>query len=215
MPSVWTRVRSALAATCLCACAACAGATHGVEIAPESDLEDPDPHSPWSFGAGLQGYPAGAILTAQSRYRLSERGELGLRAGYNFTDRGDFGEHDDEEGGGPGVGVAYRHHFAPLDEDGLNQDGWIAGANLDLWYLEIDWEDDPSPTAPLGREGSTDVLVLQPTAELGYAWRLGSGTLRRGRLELTLALGAEINADTDGEDVGEGAIALLGIAYLF
>jgi len=153
----------------------------------------------WSLGGELQAYPAGLQAMALVAHPISDADTLSLRAGYNATDRRDWGEHDEEDGGGPGVGLGYQHAFAPAADR-----SWIAGARLDLWWLDIDWKDDPS------RSGSTDVLVLQPVAEGGYRWRLSGG----GALALTLSLGAEINVDTDGEDVGEGPILLLGLRYL-
>ena len=83
--------------------------------------------------------------------------------------------------------------------------GAVSGTAQDVWDLEIDWE-DPGPVT-----GSTDVIVVQPTAEVGYGFRLGEDGWR---VELTFGLGAEINVDTDGDDVGEGAIALLGVTLL-
>ena len=157
------------------------------------------PRSKWAFGPEVQVYPAGLITAVQAQREVSEHGAWTFRAGYNFTDRADNGEHDDEDGGGPGAGVGYRHSFA-----GHSQSGWLVGARADLWFLDIDWKDDPNLS------GSTDVVVLQPTVEAGYAWHLGTG-----RLELTAAVGAEINVDEDGEDVGQGAIGLLGLTYLF
>jgi hypothetical protein len=74
---------------------------------------------------------------------------------------------------------------------------------MDVWDLIIDWKDP-------GRMGSTETLVLQPTAEVGYGWN----TAGVGRIELGLGLGAEINVDTDGEDVGEGAIFLIAVTWL-
>ncbi len=153
------------------------------------------------MGPELQLYPAGWIVGLRAEQPVGQQGALNARLAWNFTDRGDFGEHDEEEGDGPGGGVGYRHYF---DAD---RTGWLLGARLDLWALDIDWEDDPGGGTPR-RQGSTDVLVLQPTVEGGWAKRLG----RQLVLDLTLALGAEINVDTDGEDVGEGAIALLGVA---
>jgi hypothetical protein len=47
--------------------------------------------------------------------------------------------------------------------------------------------------------------------EGGYGFRLGA----RWRLNVFLAAGAEINVDTDGEDVGEGAIGLLGVSCVY
>lgn len=151
------------------------------------------------IAAEVRVYPAGVITSVRGARALRKSDVLHFSAGYNFTDRRDFGEHDDEEGGGPGIGAGWRRYYGP------DRGGWMWGARLDLWDLEIDWEDD----LPSGgkREGETDVTVLQPTVEGGYTWRLGGGW----RLDLTLAVGAEINVDTDGEDVGEGAIGLLGV----
>ena len=56
------------------------------------------------------------------------------------------------------------------------------------------------------------MLVLQPTLEGGYSWLLDQG---RWSLDLSLGLGAEINLDEDGEDVGDGAIVLLGVSLLY
>ena len=152
------------------------------------------------YGAEAQAYPAGVIVAGHVQYALADEQALTFRVGYNFTERGDFGEHDDEDGGGPGFGVGYRYDFAAPGEN-----GWLLGGRLDLFFLEIDHETDLPPAS-----GTTDVVVLQPTIEGGYGW-----WLRNGRVEVTLAGGAEINVDTDGEDVGEGAIGLLGVTYLW
>lgn len=69
--------------------------------------------------------------------------------------------------------------------------------------MDIDWRDDAGP-----RAGSTDITVLQPTVQGGYDFSLGGG---RFVLETTLAAGFEFNVRTDGEDVGEGPILLLGL----
>ena len=155
---------------------------------------------PLSFGVAAQVYPAGVIVTGHARHKRSEEDALFLRAGYNFTDRQDFGEHDNEEGDGPGFGFGWRHYYSP----GADQ-GWLSGARLDLFFLEIDWVDDP----PTPGSGATDIVVLQPAIEGGYGWNVGSG-----RVELTATVGAEINIHTNGEDVGEGAIGLLGVTYM-
>lgn len=148
------------------------------------------------YGGELQVYPAGVIATARLEQNLGPDEAVSYRVGWNETDREDDGEHDDEEGGGPGVGVGYTRW---LEED---RRGWFWGADVDLWQLDIDWRDDSPP-----EEGSTDVLVLQPTARGGYSMAAGAGW----RVDWTVSLGAEINVDTDGEDVGEGAILLLGV----
>ena len=52
--------------------------------------------------------------------------------------------------------------------------------------------------------------MLQPTVEAGYTLRLDE----RWRCNVFAALGAEVNVDTDGEDVGDGAIGLLGVSFV-
>ncbi|MGE3615211.1 MAG: hypothetical protein AB7L66_04985, partial [Gemmatimonadales bacterium] len=59
-------------------------------------------------------------------------------------------------------------------------------------------------------DGSSAISVLQPTARLGVRAGIGGATL----LELSLAVGAEINVRTRGPAVGEGPILLLGGAIL-
>lgn len=150
-------------------------------------------------GFEVQAYPAGVIPGVHAQWELDESSALTARVAGNFTDRQDFGEHDDERGGGFGAGLGYRRYL------GSSREGWLWGARVDLWRLGIDWVDDPGTA--LRRSGSTDITVLQPSFELGYGMRLGESDWR---VEWTLGLGAEINIDTDGEDVGEGAILLLG-----
>ncbi len=152
-----------------------------------------------ALGIETQVYPAGVIPGLHAQWELSPNEALTARLAHNFTDRRDFGEHDDEEGGGFGAGLGYRRYL------GHSREGWLWGARIDVWDLEIDWEDGGG--TPAASSGSTDILVLQPSAELGYGLRLGDS---KWRLEWTLGLGAEINIDSDGEDVGEGAILLLG-----
>ena len=71
-----------------------------------------------------------------------------------------------------------------------------------MWFLQIDWRDDVG-----NRSGTTDITVLQPTAQGGYRWLFGDNLT----FAATAALGAEINIRTDGEAVGEGAILLIGL----
>ena len=154
---------------------------------------------PSALGIETQVYPAGVIPGLHAQWGLSPNSALTARAAFNFTDRRDFGEFDDEEGGGVGGGVGYRRYLRD------SREGWLWGGRIDVWALEIDWEDNGG--TPEATSGTTDIVVLQPTAEVGYGMRLGDS---KWRLEWTLGLGAEMNIDTDGEDVGEGAIALLG-----
>lgn len=150
-------------------------------------------------GLNLQAYPAGVI--GQVRYtRLFDRQSLGFHAGSNWTNRRDWGKHDNESGSGYGAGLIWRFYPRPTPT------GLFAGIQADLWFMDIDW------TRYAGTTGTTEITVFQPTAQVGY-------TLPQGpwRFEATLSLGAEINVQTSGEPVGEGAIFLagLGAAYTF
>jgi hypothetical protein len=163
------------------------------------------PVGPLQAGVELQAYPAGIIPAVHLRKSISDQDVITARIGSNITDRRDFGEHDDETGSGFGGGIGWRHFIKPSNpfaQAGL-QSGLLYGARLDLWSLDMDWKDP-------GRSGSTDILVLQPTAEFGYGWTHVS----LGRFETTLGLGMEINVDTDGEEVGEGLIVLFGLTWL-
>ena len=156
---------------------------------------------PRAVGVTVQAYPAGLIVAARASFPIRTRSTLTAHAAYNATDRRDFGEHDNEEGGGPGFGLAFRRY---LD---ARYEGLHFGVRTDLWLLEIDWEDDAPP-----RTGTTDIVVLQPTAQAGYARTVANGRLV---LEGTISLGVEINIDILGEAVGEGAILLGGLALAY
>lgn len=167
-------------------------------------LDEVDAYRPMTArraGVELRGYPAGLIAAAHSLQPLGERDAWHVSAGVNLTDRRDWGEHDDESGVGSGLGAGWRRYATSA------RDGLFWGARFDVFALEIDWEEDD------GREGTTDVLVFMPTVEAGRAWVVGGPWV----IEAGLGAGAEINFDTDGEDVGDGAIVLgqLGISAGF
>ena len=144
----------------------------------------------------LRAYPAGAIVSAGLHWPIDARSEWGASLLYNRAERGDAGEHEDESGDGFGVGVEARRFH------GATRSGWFYGVRAELFQLDIDWRDP-------GVSGSSEITVLQPTARLGYRFAALSPSLS---LELAASVGAEINLETDGEDVGEGAIGLVGIA---
>jgi len=148
------------------------------------------------IGLELQVYPAGVILGIRGGLIFDRQQELNLRLGYNIARRGDFGEHDNEEGGGPGFSLGYRYHFMDNLKD------LFIGARADIWFMDIDWRDDQ----PL-RTGTTNITVFQPTLETGY------DLLKRSDWTVapTVSFGYEINIKTEGDDVGEGAILLGGV----
>ena len=158
--------------------------------------------SQWEGGLGFQLYPTGAIPSVEFGYSLNEKEQIHTRVGYNIVRHRDLGEHEDERGGGFGGSFGYRYHFKAMTNS------FFVGAKSDIWWNEVDWKDDIGQTTE--RRGSTNVTVLQPTAELGYALPIGQ---KRARLLLSLALGAEINVRTEGAEVGQGAILLIGATF--
>jgi len=156
---------------------------------------------PSRFGAEIQAYPAGIIPGIQVQRNWHEDDVLITRFAANITNRSDFGEHDHEEGDGFGFGLGYRKY------EHSNHSGWLYGVRADFWNLTIDWKDNVGP-----RSGSTDVFVFQPAVEGGYSWLLDEDTWS---LDLSAGLGAEINLSENGEPVGDGAIFLLGITFLY
>lgn len=111
------------------------------------------------FGLGFQAYPAGVIGVGQVIIPTSEHVSVRLLAGYNATDRRDFGEHDDETGGGPGLALELDRYFA------RDKRGFFVGARADIWFLDIDWENERIDG---GETGETSVTVFQPTGVVGY-----------------------------------------------
>ena len=146
------------------------------------------------YGTGeVQAYPAGVVARAGLGGEVAGL-RLSAAAGFNWTDRRDWGEHENEEGGGAGLGLR-------VAREGPGGRGVYGELRLDLWFLEVDWR-DPGP-----RRGSTRIRVIQPAVGLGYGWSPGFGRIRAGA-----ALGWEVNTHVRGEPVGEGPILLAGVA---
>ncbi len=154
-----------------------------------------------SLGFDLQIYPAGTIFNIKSAWAVSAKDELIGKLGYNIAQRENFGEHDSEEGNGPGFTVAYKRYL----RTGFK--GWYAEGRVGMWFLDIDWRDD----TPIAR-GNTDISVLQPTLGIGYDFPLNKKRLKLG---LLLAFGYEVNIVTSGEEVGQGGISLLGFSFTY
>jgi hypothetical protein len=162
-----------------------------------------------AVGGEVQLYPAGVIGGLHARTIVGPGEFVTARLAANVTDRRDWGEQDDEEGAGWGGGLGYRQYFDPkIDGESNSGAGFLWGARLDVWDLEIDWIDQPGQ--PGETSGSTDVIVLQPTAEIGYGFDLSSGW----RGEVVLGAGFEINVDEKGRDVGDGPILLIGVTLV-
>ena len=151
-----------------------------------------------TIGIEFQQYPTGTLSGITASAGWTDHHLFSVRLGYNALDHQDFGVHDDEKGGGFGGSIGYSYHFSS------NYSKWMLGARTDLWFNEVDWQDNMGTNL---LEGTSKVTVLQPTAMIGYVFRIKENFI----LTPTLAFGAEINIITKGEPVGEGAILLWGL----
>ena len=159
------------------------------------------------LGVSGQVYPAGIIPTINLQHFFNEKSSLLVRAGLNIVDRQDFSDLNlTEEGTGFGGTVGYRKHYPS------GKGEFIAGINLDVWSLDIDWTDiDPNfPTNIIS--GSTYTLVVQPWLEGGYFLPIKNTTSKIG---LTLGFGREINAITSGDEVEQDFIGSISLQYYF
>ncbi len=153
-----------------------------------------------NLGAEMQWYKAGFTFGLRSDLYYNKHENINLRVGYNLTDRQNFSQvNDDEKGGGFGLGLGYRYYFG-------KRKGIYLGARADFWWLDIDWEDF-NESLQIEEMGTTEVVVFQPTIEAGYQFILD----RHWIIAPAFAYGREINIITDGEDVGQDWITLIGI----
>lgn len=158
-----------------------------------------------SIGFETQIYPAGTVPGIRFDLGITSDLNFTSRIAYNITDRRDWGEHENEEGEGPGFSLG-------LEQRSFLSKNLFLHIRSDFWFLEIDWIDRPSGPELCGalscinRKGSTDVIVFQPTIGLAYQVPLSDKLF----VKPTLSFGYEINAKTDGEPVGKGAIVLGG-----
>ena len=146
----------------------------------------------------FQAYPTGLIPGLRFDLNFAEKNAAHLRLGYQLIGHRDLGKHMDETGNGFGFTLGYKRYF----KSGFQ--GFFIGARNDIWFNEINWEDFGIVGA---RKGTTNITVVQPTAEAGYLFEMGKGWI----FAPSLAFGFEINVKTDGEPTGEGAIILVGL----
>lgn len=157
------------------------------------------------YGVSFQFYPAGIIATLNAEHFISDNTSLVYRLGGNFANRKDFSnENDHETGSGFGGSLGFKKHF-PQKKGSL-----VAGFNLDVWNLWIDWENNIGLQNETS--GTTYTLVAQPWFEAGYLFNLKNTSSKLG---LTAGFGREINAITNGKDVAQDWIASLSIQYQF
>jgi len=150
------------------------------------------------IGLEIQAYPTGIIPGIRLEKYLNSNSSLNLRLGFQLIDHRDLGVHENEEGSGYGVSLAYRRFFKH-DQKGLS-----LALRTDLWFNEIDWKDGLL-------EGDSKITVVQPTIMGEYAIRINPSLF----ITPSLSFGWEWNVSTQGEPTGEGAIILLGLTFGF
>ncbi len=147
------------------------------------------------IGGEFQWYPAGTITALHIAMNARIHHSVHLRFGYNKTNRKSWGEHENEKGGGWGGTIGYRYYFKPFPHK------FFIGARSDIWKLKIDWKDGT-------QSGTSNTWTLVPTLEIGYTFFINDQAF----LTPSVANGAEINIKTDGQNVGQGFITLLGVS---
>ncbi len=161
------------------------------------------------LGIEFQAYPAGTITGL--RYEIGfDNQSVNARVGYNAANRRDWGEHPNEEGGGLGGSLGYRYYFNEIRKD------FFLGLRAGIWQLDIDWLDDCNGEINVencDRNGVSETLVFQPTAEMGWLFVFNEKWI----VTPSISYGLEINVQTQGEEVGQGDILLggLSIGYRF
>lgn len=148
----------------------------------------------------FQAYPTGLIPGLRLEKNFGVKHAAHIRVGYQWIRHRDLGEHEDERGNGYGFTLGYKRYFKEMHK------GFSLSIRNDLWFNSLDWKDNINTPAEVS--GTSDITVVQPTLELGYLMLSESGWF----FTPSVAFGFEINVKTEGSDVGEGAILLLGLS---
>lgn len=149
----------------------------------------------------FQAYPTGLIPSLRVEKTFGEKNAAHLRLGYQLINHRDLGVHESEEGSGYGFSIGYKRYF----NEGF--DGLALGIKNDVWFNTLDWKDNIDAADEIS--GTSEITVIQPTAELSYLIPVGDSWT----LTPAVAFGMEVNVQTEGEPVGEGAILLVGVSF--
>ncbi len=162
-----------------------------------------------AFGLETQAYPTGIIPGIRLEY-VRQHHNINLRLGYQLINHRDLGVHESEKGSGLGFTVGYRYHSSRFDPA-----NWFLGVRNDIWFNELDWKDNIGQVDGMGQSlevsGTSNIVVVQPTIEAGYTFYLGTHFF----LSPSLSFGYEVNVRTEGAEVGQGAILLLGVSLMY
>jgi Protein of unknown function (DUF3575) len=146
-------------------------------------------------GGEFQYYSKGYITALHLAYNFRIHHSIQVRVGYNKSNWKDKGEHDNEEGGGPGFSLGYRYYFL------VRPHGFFLGARADWWRLNIDWREGIIT-------GKSKTSALQPTVEMGYMVLINDEFF----ISPSIAAGVQSNLNTQGEAVGDGFLFLAGVS---
>lgn len=159
----------------------------------------------FKIGADVKWYPAGWIVGPSVAYAAAPKHILNAGIAVNLADRKDFsGLNDDEKGTGFGGNIGYRFLFNPT------KSSFFLGARVDLWGMKINWKDKVG--TPQAINGTTNITIFQPTAEIGYWLKLKDN---KWNFLFSGGGGAEVNIKTKGKEVGQGGIWLLGVTVYY
>ena len=147
------------------------------------------------IAAQVQLYPTGLIPGVKIDHSIGTYSRLSFRLGANIFDHRDLGFQEMEEGSGFGFSVGYQYYFNSGFE------GLHVELKNDVWWNSVDWQTD-------NFNGTTDIVVLQPTLNLGYTMFWGSSFF----ISPSLGFGWEWNARVSGAPTGQGAIGLIGLS---
>ena len=175
-------------------------------LAQEDDASETETtsYAVMTFGGDLQAYPTGIVLNARYEQAIKWNHGINFNIGYNRFSHPRWGVHDVEHGGGPGVSVGYRYYI----RWGLKR--YFVGGNVGLWYNRAQWKDNED--TPKETSGNSNLLTLHYIAETGYCWIIKN--LPFG-IAPYFAIGAKRNVKTDGDDIREGVLFILGINLNF
>lgn len=158
-------------------------------------------HSQTDLSFEFQAYPTGLVPSLRIDKLFQAQNAIHLRLGYNWIRHRDLGVHEDERGDGFGFTLGYRRYL------NSNYEKFFLGARSDLWFNKLTWQDNIGTNNELN--GNSNIIVIQPTLESGYLFLLNEG---RTFVAPSAAFGFEVNVKTTGEEVGQGAILLLGLS---
>lgn len=141
----------------------------------------------------LQVYPTGIITQLSIDKTIGPKSLVGLRIGSNVFRHRDLGVHDDEKGQGFGFTPTYTYYFNE------NRTQWNITLKNDFWWSSVDWYDLVNTDMLVGE---SDIIVLQPTADIAYTFVIGNSFI----ITPSLAAGWEWNIKTTGGEPTGGLL---------